>query len=96
VAWHIKRLVREHHNIFYEFQFGRHRQTCISAIILKQLTIDSFVPTKTPGIIIDNDAIGAFDRVINGFALIALRSLGFFHYGYQDVVTHMAQAQVLH
>jgi hypothetical protein len=77
VAWQIKRLVREHHNIFYEFQFGRPHQTCRSAIILNQLTIDSFVLTKTPGIIIDNDATSAFDRVINGLALIALRSLSF-------------------
>jgi hypothetical protein len=30
-----------------------------------------------PGIIIDNYATGAFDRVLNGIALIALRSLGF-------------------
>jgi hypothetical protein len=51
---------------------------CISAIILKQLTIDSFVLTKTPGIIIENAATVAFDRVINGFALIALCSIGFY------------------
>jgi hypothetical protein len=30
-----------------------------------------------PGIIIDNDATGAFDRVIHGIALLALRSFGF-------------------
>jgi hypothetical protein len=63
--------------MFYEFQFGLPHQTCLSAIILKQLTIDSFVLTKTPGIIIDNDTTGAFDRVINGSVLIALRILGF-------------------
>jgi hypothetical protein len=28
VAWQIKRLVREHHAIFYEFQYGRPHQTC--------------------------------------------------------------------
>jgi hypothetical protein len=63
--------------IFCEFQFGRQQQTCLSAMILKQLTIDSFMLTKTPGIIIDNDANGAFDRVSNGLALVALHSLGF-------------------
>jgi hypothetical protein len=78
VAWQIKRLVREHEDIFYEFQFGRPNQTCPSTIILKQLTIDSFVLTKNHGIIIDKDATGAFDRVINGIALIALRSLAFY------------------
>jgi hypothetical protein len=77
VAWKIKRLLRDHDNIFYEFQFCCPNQTCLIIIILKQLTINSFVLTKTPVIIIDNDATGAFDRVINGLALIALRSLGF-------------------
>jgi hypothetical protein len=76
VAWQIKRLVREYDNIFYEFQFVHPHQTCLSAIILKQITVNSFVLTKTPGIIIDNDATGAFDRVINSIALIALHSLG--------------------
>jgi hypothetical protein len=33
--------------------------------------------TKTPGIIIDNDATGAFDRVIYGIVLLALCSIGF-------------------
>jgi hypothetical protein len=44
---------------------------------LKQITVDTFKLTKTPGIIIDNDATGAFDRVICGLALLALRSIGF-------------------
>jgi hypothetical protein len=35
------------------------------------------VLTNTPVIIIDNDATGAFDRVIYGFSLTALRSLVF-------------------
>jgi hypothetical protein len=77
VAWQIKRLVRKYDNIFYEFQFGRPHQTSLSAIILKQITVDSFVLTKTPGIIIDNDATSDFDMVLNVIALTALRSLGF-------------------
>jgi hypothetical protein len=64
-------------DIFYEFQFGRPRQTCLSAIILKEITIYSFMLTKTPGTIIDHDATGAFIRVLCGIALIALRSIGF-------------------
>jgi hypothetical protein len=76
VAWKIKRLFREHHDIFYEFQFGRPRQTCLIAIILKQIAIDRFFLTKTPVIIIGNDATGAFDRVINVCALIELHILG--------------------
>jgi hypothetical protein len=77
VAWQTKRLAREYENIFYEFQFGRPHQTCINAIILKNITVDSFALLKTPGIIIDNDATEAFGRVINGITLIALRSRGF-------------------
>jgi hypothetical protein len=50
VAWEIKKI----DDIFYEFQFGRPYQTCLSAIILKELAIDSFMLTKTPGIVIDN------------------------------------------
>jgi hypothetical protein len=38
VAWQIKRLVREHNDIFYEFQFERPHQTCFSDIILKKPT----------------------------------------------------------
>jgi hypothetical protein len=45
--------------------------------MLKELTINSFMLTKTPGIIIDSDATGAFDRVICGIALLDLRFIGF-------------------
>jgi hypothetical protein len=61
---------------FNECQFGRPHQTCLVAII-KELTIDSFILTKTPDIIIDNDSTGAFGRVICGIALLALHSIGF-------------------
>jgi hypothetical protein len=56
VAWEIKLIVNQFDDIFYEYQFRRQHQTCLSAIILKQITVDSFKLTKTPGIIIDNDA----------------------------------------
>jgi hypothetical protein len=77
VAWEIKRLVKQFDDIFNEFQFVHPHQTCLSAIILKEITTDSFLLTKTPGIIIYNDATGALDRVICGIALLALRSIGF-------------------
>jgi hypothetical protein len=66
VAWEIKRLVKQFDDIFYEYQFRRQHKTCLSAIILKQITVDSFKLTKTPGIVIDNDANGAFNQVILG------------------------------
>jgi hypothetical protein len=77
VASEIKCLVKHVDDIFYELQFSRQRQTCLSAIILKQITIYSVMLTKTPGIIIDNDTTGAFDCGIFGLALIALRSIRF-------------------
>jgi hypothetical protein len=77
VSWEIKRLVKQVDDIFYEFQSGRPHQTCLSTIILKELTIGSFMLTKTPGIIIDTDATGAFDRVIYGIAMLALSIIGF-------------------
>jgi hypothetical protein len=49
---------------------------CLNAIILKEITVGTFKLTKTPGIIIDNYATGAFDRVICGLALFALQSVG--------------------
>jgi hypothetical protein len=77
VAWDIKRLANKLYDIFYEYQFGRQHHTCLIAIILKQITVDSLKLTETPGIIIDNDATGAFDWVICGLALLDLRSIGF-------------------
>jgi hypothetical protein len=43
VAWEIKHLVKKFDDIFYEFPFGRQHQACLSAIIFKQITIDSFM-----------------------------------------------------
>jgi hypothetical protein len=72
VAWKIKQLVKKHKGIFNEFQFGKPKSTCISAIILKTLTINSFSITKTPAELHDIDATKAFDMVVNGIALLAL------------------------
>jgi hypothetical protein len=77
VAWEIKRLVKQFDDIFYEFQFSRQYKTCLSALILKQITIYSFMLTKTPGAYIENDANGTFDWVICGIALLDLCSIGF-------------------
>jgi hypothetical protein len=72
VAWKIKLLVKRHKVIFHEFQFGKPKSTCINAIILKMLTIDSVNVTKAPAVLRDIDATKAFDLVINGIALLAL------------------------
>jgi hypothetical protein len=70
--------------LFHELQFWKPKSTCISAIILKTLTIDSINVTKTPAVLHDIDATKAFDLVINGIALLELRSIGF-----QESVTTM-------
>jgi hypothetical protein len=77
VAWKIKQLVKQHNGIFHEFQLGKPKSTCISALILKTLIIDSINVTKTPAALHNIDATEAFDLVINGITLLALRIIGF-------------------
>jgi hypothetical protein len=77
VAWKIKQLKKNHKGIFHEFQFGKPKSTCISAIILKTLAIDSINVTDTPAVIDNIDETKSFDLVINGIALLSLRSIGF-------------------
>jgi hypothetical protein len=67
-----KELVKIHKGIFHEFQFGKPKSTCISAMILKTLTIDSVNFTKTPAVLHDIGTTKAFDLVINGIALVTL------------------------
>jgi hypothetical protein len=60
-ACKIKQLVKMHKGIFHEFQFGRPNSTCISALILKTVSIDIINITKTPAVLHDIDAAKAFD-----------------------------------
>jgi hypothetical protein len=84
VTWKIKQVVKKHKCIFHKFQFGKPKSTCISAIILKTLTIDSVNVMKTPSVLHDIDATKACDLVISGIALVDLRIIGF-----QESVTNM-------
>jgi hypothetical protein len=77
VAWNTKQLVKSHKGIFHEFQFGRPKSTCVSAILFKTISIDIINITKTPAVIHNIDATKSFDLVINGITLLTLRSLGF-------------------
>jgi hypothetical protein len=77
VTWNIKQLVKKHKNIFHTFQFRRPKHTCMSSILDKVLTIDQINVTKTSGILVYNDTMGLFDRVINCSALLDLSSSGF-------------------
>jgi succinate dehydrogenase hydrophobic anchor subunit len=77
VEWRINQLVNKHKGIFHEFQFGKPNSTCISAIILKTLTIHAINVANTPAVIHDIDTTKAFDLVINGIALLALSIIGF-------------------
>jgi hypothetical protein len=76
VAWKIKQLVKIHKGIIHKFQFGKpikYMRQCNH----KTLAIDSVNVTKTPAVLHAIDATKAFDLVINGIALLALRSIGF-------------------
>jgi hypothetical protein len=77
VAWKIKQLFKTHKGIFNEFQFDRPKSTCISAIILKTVSIDIINIIKIHAVLHDIDAAKAFDLVVNRLSLLTLRSLGF-------------------
>jgi hypothetical protein len=77
VEYKIKHLVKPYTGIFHEFQFGRPKSTCISVIILKTISIDTINITNMTAVLHDIDASNAFDLVVNGIALLALRILGF-------------------
>jgi hypothetical protein len=72
VVWKVKQLVKSHKGFFHEFQFGRPKSTCTSAIILKTISIDIINITKTPAVIYDIYATKSSDLVINGVALLAV------------------------
>jgi hypothetical protein len=69
--------VKSHNGIFHLYQSGHPKSTCISAIILKAISINIINVTKIPAVLHDIDATKPFDLVINGIALLALRSLAF-------------------
>jgi hypothetical protein len=67
----------EEMNLIPEMQYGsRPGKLCISPVLNKQLTYDIVRQTKRTAAIIENDAVGCYDRLMNPLVLLAMRWLG--------------------
>jgi hypothetical protein len=64
-------------NIIPDMQYGsRPGKLCISPVLNKQLTHDIVRQTRTTIAVIENDAVGCYDRLMNPLILLAMRWLG--------------------
>jgi hypothetical protein len=64
-------------NIIPDMQYGsRPGKLCISPVLNKQLTHDVVRQTRTTIAVIENDALGYYDRLMNPLILLAMRWLG--------------------
>jgi hypothetical protein len=66
-----KRLMRHALKHLDKAQFAIPGQTCHNAVLSKHLHLDLSRQTFSPGLMINYDAIAAFDRIISGTAKIA-------------------------
>jgi hypothetical protein len=67
----------EDQNLVPEMQYGsRPGKLCITPVLNKQLTHNIIRQTKQTAAIIENDAVGCYDRLMNPLLLLAMRRLG--------------------
>jgi hypothetical protein len=67
----------EDHNLVPEMQYGsRPGKLCITPVLNKQLSHDIIRQTKQTAAIIENDAVGCYDRLMNPLLILAMRRLG--------------------
>jgi hypothetical protein len=76
-ARNITRLAQDHQGIISEHQYGRAHKTCMTPVLDKLLKIQILIQKKVEAIVLDNDAKGCYDRIINGIALACLKRIGY-------------------
>jgi hypothetical protein len=76
-AINISRLAKEHSGIISEHQYGRAKNTCLTSVLNKLLTLQLLIQKRTEGIVFDNDAKGCYNRIISGIALACIQRIGY-------------------
>jgi hypothetical protein len=76
-ASNIAKLAKNSKVIISDHHYGRARDTCMTPVLNKRLTVRLLIQKRTKSIVFDNDDKGCYDRIISGVALASLRRLGY-------------------
>lgn len=72
IARHLSHRMEDHH-LVPDMQYGSHPgKLCITPVLNKQLTHDIIRQTKQTAAIIENDAVGCYDRLMNPLLHLAM------------------------